>query len=425
MIKNDFEKRYSREPLNRKDPDVENAVQAAKDNTRKAALTSAGYKNPEAMAYFYDILTTDKREKELIESKAKVTGTYCYFAPEEIIYAAGAVPVRLCSGIYETITTSEEVLPRDICPLCKSSLGCRILGLNYTGVVQMIVLPASCDAKKKLGEYLSDYLPVVMLNLPNVKDYRVSKEVWLREIKSLKVKLEEFTGKKITKQSLKHWTGVLKSRALLFRDIFEMRKKNPGIISHRDFLAFVQASFYDDIMRWMEHGKILKKELEERIKNYPGFKGERLLLTGAPVIFPNFKILSVIEDLGALVTVDELCSGTQRLWDYSEPDEWTMEGMLEALASRYMLPSTCPCFTTSYDRIDKLLHLAEEFKVDGVVYHDLRLCQLFDMERNLVAKVLADKNIPVITIHTEYSQEDTEQVKTRIEAFLEMIRSNV
>ena len=423
MIKDDFERRYKREPVYRKDEKMKDSLSNIALKT--IDLVKQNKNRPEGMAYYDEIISTDKREKELKDIKNKIIGTFCFFTPEELVYASGCLPVRLCSGFSETIIPAEEVLPRDICPLIKSSFGFKILRESYFELCDLVIMPTSCDAKKKLGENISDYLPVWMLNLPNIKDYERSKEIWVKEVKILKDRLENLTRNKIKRKDLKYWINLLQKRSKLFRDIYDLRKVNPAIISHRDLLIVVQTSFYDDIHRWMEKTRILYEELLEKSKQSVAFDGEKILITGAPIIFPNFKILDIIEELGALVVVDELCSGTQRLWDYVEPDEWTMAGMMEGLATKYLLPTTCPCFTTSYDRTDKILNMLNEFKVDGVIYHDLRLCQLFDMERNIISKVSKDKNVPVLTIHTEYSQEDTGQIKTRVEAFLEMIRSNI
>ncbi|HAW49826.1 TPA: hypothetical protein DCX16_02605 [bacterium] len=141
------------------------------------------------------------------------------------------------------------------------------------------------------------------------------------------------------------------------------------------------------------------------------------------MIWPNYKLLNIIEESGATVIADELCSGTRMLYDPVEVDEWTEKAMITGIAYRYLLPSTCPCFTESNDRMDRILDLLNEFNVEGVIYHSLRLCQLYDIEFYRVKQVLKDKDIPLLNIHTDYSLEDTEQIKTRIEAFLEMIRA--
>jgi benzoyl-CoA reductase/2-hydroxyglutaryl-CoA dehydratase subunit BcrC/BadD/HgdB len=147
----------------------------------------------------------------------------------------------------------------------------------------------------------------------------------------------------------------------------------------------------------------------------------RLLLTGAPLIYPNFKVAGVIESAGAVIVADELCSGTQRLYHPIVPKDWTMKEMLIAVADKYLLPSTCPCFVESADRINRLLELVEEFAVDGVVYHNLRMCQLHDVESFSIKAAFARRNVPLLILYSDYSQEDTPQLRTRVEAFLEMI----
>jgi benzoyl-CoA reductase/2-hydroxyglutaryl-CoA dehydratase subunit BcrC/BadD/HgdB len=416
----DFEKRYQRTPLKRPSEKVSARVKAANEDL--VARLRKQENRLSSLSYYEEIFTKNKRKKELEILNKKVVGTYCYFVPEEFIYAARAVPIRLCSGYSETITVAEELLPRDICPLVKSSLGFPIIGDSWIDTCDVVALPTSCDAKTKFGEYLSDYVPVWMINLPKTKDYQVVKKFWIQEMKTLIQKLEKLTGRKIEKSALKASLELLKKRSELYRKIYELRLQHPSVITHHDLLMVVQATFYDDIERWIGQTELLLAEMQQKIsKSQLVVKGKKLMITGAPIIWPNYKILNIVQELGSTVVVDDMCVGHQRLWDYAEPDEWTMDGMIEAIASRYIHPSVCPCFTTSYDRIDKILQLANENQVDGVIYHDLRLCQLFDMEKDLVNKVIKENKIPVLTLHTDYGQEDVEQLRTRIEAFLEMI----
>lgn len=419
-MQNDFNQRYRRAPLKRPADKVLEKVQAATaglaERLRQAPDRLAG------LAYYEELMDGQKRLQELKILKKKVVGTFCYFVPEEIIQAAGAVPLRLCSGHSETITTAEELLPRDICPLTKSSLGFFITESGWAKACDVAVLPTSCDAKTKLGEYLSDYLPVWMLNLPKIKDYQVYKQPWLEEIKRLIVKLETLTGVKVTAEKLKTVIRLHQRRSEAYRKLYELRRQHPGILAHQDLLMLVQASFYDDLERWTARTETLVRDMQVQVgrKSYPA-KGKKLLVTGGPMIWPNYKILNIVSELGSTVVADDMCVGHQWLWDYPEPDEWTLEGMLEAVATRRFFPTVCPCFTHSYDRIDKILTLAKETGAEGVIYHDLRLCQLFDMEKDLVNKVLKENKIPVLTLHSDYGQEDVEQLRTRIEAFLEMI----
>ncbi len=415
-----IERRYKRPALKREKEKVEELFKKA--TVKNLQLMRDVPSRCPGISYYEEIISQETREKELKEFSGKIVGSFCIFTPEELIYASGAIPVRLCAGFYDTISIAEGVLPRDICPLVKSSFGFKIAGCSFSELCDVAVVPTPCDPKKKMAEILSDYLPVWVLKISHDKDLFYSKELWLREIKIFKEKLENLTGNKITRKRLKEAIQLLHKRQAVFRRFHQIKRNNPQLINGRDTQLIIQSSFYDDIERWTETTEKLCEELKQRRINNDDQR-VKLLLTGAPLIWPNFKLFNIIEQMEATVVTDELCSGTRHLYDPVEVDEWSEEGMLRAIANRYLLPSTCPCFIESDDRIDKLLQISQDFKVDGIIHHSLRLCQLYDMELNKVASVLKDKGIPFLSIHTDYSLEDVEQIKTRVEAFLEMIKS--
>lgn len=421
LTKDAFEDRYQRLILQKEEERLKDSLAGITAQNLKSLQKVTN--RAKALSYYEGLFAhPDSREEEIRNFKGEVIGTFCNFVPEELIYAAGCIPLRLCAGFYDTIHPAEEILPRDICPLIKSSLGFKISKLSYFELCKVIVFPVSCDGKKKLGEILNFLLPVWTLEVPQNKDRVKSKDFWLSEVKILKRRLERLTGHKITKQSLRQAIEFLGKRQKVFHRLYELRKHNPPLISGRDALLVTQASFYDDINRWIQK----TEELCEELRNQkPGIRDQklRLLVTGAPIIWPNFKLLNIIEEADAVIVIDELCSGTRHLYDPVRVDEWTEEGMLKAIAERYLFPSTCPCFVENHDRIDKLLQMAEDFSIDGVIYHSLRLCQLYDLERGLVRQVLKSKGIPVLNVYTDYSSEDVEQIKTRVEAFLEMVSS--
>jgi benzoyl-CoA reductase/2-hydroxyglutaryl-CoA dehydratase subunit BcrC/BadD/HgdB len=120
--------------------------------------------------------------------------------------------------------------------------------------------------------------------------------------------------------------------------------------------------------------------------------------------------------MGASIVVEESCTGTRSFWDLvdEQKDPWT------ALAERY-LKIPCSCMTPNQGRIDSIIELAEKFDVDGVVYYTLQSCHGYNIERYKVGKALKEANIPMLAIETDYSDADLEQIRIRVEAFLEML----
>jgi len=368
-----------------------------------------------AMTYFYSLFTTDTIFKELKKDHRKIIGTFCNTIPEELIYAAGARPLRLCSGCNASISPAEDVFPRDSCPLIKSSLGFALTDSAFMSKTDVIVIPSTCDGKKKLGEILNCYKPIWMMDMPQSKERDTSKKFWLSETRILKKRLEDLTGNKISKKELRIAIEKLNKRNKAVRRLHNLRKKE--IIKGSDVLIVMQAAFFDDIERWIGEVEKLCDHLETR---KPIKSKVRLLLTGAPLILPNFKVVNIIEDHAAIV-MDETCAGSQYLYDPVEIEEWTMIDMMRAVSERYLMPSVCPCFIKAEDRIDKLLDLIKEYNVNGVVYHTLRLCVLFDVESIKIKEIMNDHKMPFLLLNTDYSKEDIGQLKTRIEAFSEII----
>jgi benzoyl-CoA reductase/2-hydroxyglutaryl-CoA dehydratase subunit BcrC/BadD/HgdB len=382
-----------------------------------------------AMAYYDELFTSRKILDELLEQKKKgkkIIGTFCTMVPEELIYAAGAIPVRLCSGCNDAIKPGEEAYPRDACSLIKSSMGFAVADNAFFSLCDTVIIPSSCDGKKKMGELLNNYAPVWPMNLPGDKERSLAKKYWLSETRILKQRLEKLTGKKISKAALKNAILLLHRRGDVIKRLMEIRKSAVPVISGSDSFLVMQACFFDSIERWIRKTTELCSELEQNIKEKRMIKPEnalRILITGAPIILPNFKIPEIIESLKAHIAMDETCAGSQLYYASVEVDEWNMADMMKAISEHYLMPSVCPCFIKSEDRIDQLLNLVKEYRIDAVIYHTLRLCLLFDIESFKIKDVMEQESIPFLLLNTDYSKEDKEQLRTRIEAFIEVIES--
>jgi benzoyl-CoA reductase/2-hydroxyglutaryl-CoA dehydratase subunit BcrC/BadD/HgdB len=185
----------------------------------------------------------------------------------------------------------------------------------------------------------------------------------------------------------------------------------------------MQASFFADPAWWIEHTERLLTEIgpERRAQAPRGASPPRILLTGSPVLFPDFQLLHLIEEGGAMVA-DEMCSGTQRLYNPTVIDEPTVGGMLRAAAEKTLMPCTCPCFVGEDLRVDRVLDLARRSGARGVIHHTLRLCQLFDIDVPRLAEALRARGLPLLSVYTEHGGEAAATLKNRVDAFLEMLQ---
>jgi benzoyl-CoA reductase/2-hydroxyglutaryl-CoA dehydratase subunit BcrC/BadD/HgdB len=380
-----------------------------------------------SMKYFYDLAkglyTTRVDElKAAKQAGRKIIGVFCNFIPEELVIAAGAVPIRLCSGCQEPIATAEEVLPRNFCPAIKSSLGMLMNRSPHFELADLLITPTTCDGKKKMAEVLAEHKPTWVMEVPHTTVTQPARELWLAEILNLKKNLEEVTGNRITKKSLKAAIELTNRRRALIRRLYEVRKRPSVPIWGRDALLATNMWFHDDAARWVKHMELLCDEVEKRTEGIGKPDSPRILLTGSPVILPTWKLPRLIEESGGILVSDEICTGAKVVWDPVYVVDWSMNEMILGLADRYLMNS-CACFTPNRARIERLLQFVSQFNVTGVVYHVLMGCYIYSIEGRHIERSLMEKGTPMLTIETDYSTEDVEQIRTRIEAFLEMIQS--
>jgi benzoyl-CoA reductase/2-hydroxyglutaryl-CoA dehydratase subunit BcrC/BadD/HgdB len=385
---------------------------------------------PQKMDYFDFVISeihglrVDELDK-LRKEGNKIIGAFCLYAPEELAYAANATMVGLCGGADFSIPDAEATLPRNMCPLIKSFYGFKVgLTCPYFQCCDMLVGETTCDGKKKVYELLNEHTPTYVIEVPHKPDTPQGRSLWLKELEEFKTQLEKLTGNTITAEKLKASIELINNKRKALKRLAELRKATPAPISGLDALIVTQIGFYDDVKRFTTKVNELCDELEERVKNGVGVTDKnapRLMVSGCPMAVPNWKLPSIAESAGASIVVEESCVGSRYFMDMVEPKGESLNDLLEALVEKYAkIP--CACFTPNDARIESVNQLAKDFKVDGVVYYTLQFCHSYNVEAVKVGKALKGEDVPMLKIETDYTMEDAEQIRTRLEAFLEMIK---
>lgn len=385
--------------------------------------------NPAAMAYFYDLFRRVYIHGEDIRPDGILVGTTCIQAPEELIYAMGAHPVRLCNGSYHYDQIGADFMPAKSCSLVKATLGmlCSDNPVPRVGKLDLIVNPTTCDQKKKASAMMEGMGHAVFdLELPNVKESEAARVYWQRSVRGFAERLRGLTGKRLTRRNLLAAMAKVRRAEAAFRELDAYRKHQPAVFLGKDAFLVTNAFFFDDIDRWTEKVEELNRELAERAERgvvAAQKKAPRVVFTGSPPIFPNLKLPLLIEQAGGVVVADETCSANRMLYDMTAVDEWLVGDMVDSLADKYLKPCTCPIFTRNDDRQRRILELVSKFSADGVVYQSFAGCQVYEMEQKSIADLLNARGVPMLYVETDYSPDDMGQLSTRIEAFLESIKT--
>ncbi len=358
---------------------------------------------------------------ELKQKNIPFVGTFCTYFPQEIAMAMGACVVGLCSTSDETIPDAEKDLPRNLCPLIKSSYGfAKTDKCPYFYFSDLIVGETTCDGKKKMYEYLGQFKPVYTMELPNSQSPE-GLELWTKEIIKLKEKLESHFETTITDEAVREQVKIMNEVRRAMKEFYALTKVEPvPILGQNLFSVLYGSSFRFNKVKLPDEIRAViakvKAEYAENPNKYP--KAPRILVTGCPIGGGASKCVKAIEDNGGHVVVFENCSGAKsfdKLVDEDAPD------IYRAIAERY-LSIGCSVMTPNPNRLELLGRLIDEYRVDAVVEITLQACHTYNVETLGIKRFVNEvKGIPYMAVETDYSTADIGQLNTRMAAFIEML----
>jgi len=383
---------------------------------------------PKTMEYFDKLIANSSVAlKDVKEQGRKVVGHYCVFSPVELFEATGALPVGLCATKQEPIADGEKVLPRNLCPLIKSSYGFAATGkCPYFHFADVIVGETTCDGKKKMYELMGKMKPMIVLDIPNSSTYEHRKEHWVGELHRLKKYLEEKLSVEITEQTLRDTIKMYNEERRNVMALVSLNKNQPAPLSGIDLLKVLwgrsfqinREEFKENLLALIEEVKQIVADRKNDDFSQETLKKPRILVTGSPTGVGQEKVMQIIEEAGGQVILQEACSGIKGFVDLIDESQ----DPYQALAEKYMnIP--CSCLSPNDGRMELTSRLCKEYDIDGVVDITLQACHTYNIESYTLKEYLREHgDIPLLQIETDYSQADNQQIKLRIDTFLEMLQ---
>lgn len=353
----------------------------------------------------------------------KIAGCLCTYTPQEILDAGGIGNVGLCGTSNETIPDAEKVLPKNLCPLIKSTYGFAMTEkCPYTYFSDIIIGETTCDGKKKMYELLGEIKDVHIMHLPQGKDRPYVYDNWYQECIYLKEILEKKFDIKITDENLRNAARKRNELRKLYVELYQLQKNIPPVMRGTDIMIAMQkGTFALDVDTQINNIKSLIKEAKERYfekgERPVSKKEKRILITGCPSGGLIEKVGIVIEENGGVIVCKDDCGGERT---NTQMIDENADDIMRAISNRYM-EINCSVFTPNDARIENTLKMIDEYKVDGVIELVLQACHTFNVESTKVQRAVEDIGIPYMKLETDYSTADSGQIKTRIAAFIEML----
>ncbi len=362
------------------------------------------------------------KAKAVKEQGGQIAGVFCTYTPREILEAAGLHTVGLCGMSEEPIPAAERDLPKNLCPLIKSSYGFAVSDkCPYTYFSDLIVGETTCDGKKKMYELLGQLKDVYILHLPQCIDRPYAEEMWISELRRFRQALEEKFQVTITDEDLRQAAQMQNDIRQAQTELMELQKLDPppfsglGLYKILDGMNF-SFDLKESLTKLQEMTQQIKTDYEAGARPVAA-DAKRLLVTGCPIGGVLQKTVKIAEENGSVVVCFENCGGIKhtRYMVDTEADD-----ILQAIGQRY-LNIGCSVMSPNQNRLALLPELIQEFKIDGVIEIDLQDCQPYTVERTAIRRLVSSLDVPFLALETDYSQADVGQLTTRIAAFIELL----
>jgi benzoyl-CoA reductase/2-hydroxyglutaryl-CoA dehydratase subunit BcrC/BadD/HgdB len=350
-------------------------------------------------------------------SDRPVVGWFCSYTPVEILLAAGLYPCRIVPGPGQAMTRADTCIDRNLCPYVRTCLGEALEG-DYKHLAGLVVVN-SCDAMRRLYDAWRYYVGGDfhhLLDLPRIVSDDAA-AYYGECLRRLVADIEKRFNVRITGAALAGAIAAQNRLRRLLRRLYELNRDRGLPLTAVQLQGVVRASTLlppDVVTRPLE-GLLAEIEGAAGVLS----EGPRVVVTGS--ILENPLILELIEGCGVRVGSDDLCNGTRHFWETVAPDS----DPLTALARHYLNRTPCPRMKDATKRFEHVFDMVDAFRADGVIFYTLKFCDNFLYDIPLLRERLEAQSIPSLTLEGDYTPGTLGRVKTRIEAFIEMLRQDV
>jgi benzoyl-CoA reductase subunit C len=363
------------------------------------------------------------RARELKGQGKKIIGYLCAFVPLEIITAAGFIPFRIKGDVNEPITKADTEMETIVCPLVRSCFDMSLKG-NYE-FLDGIVIPHACDSICRtydVWKYSLNLPYSHLINMPHSTG-EPSLNFYKALLDTFRTSLSKFAGKEISDRELTRAIELHNQNRAKVRELYELRKSSPPLLSGTEAAKVLIAAMSLPVEESIAMLGDVIDEVKQR-KDVPVQKQARIMVVGAQV--DSIAFIELVEDSGAWVVADDLCPGAREFFSDVDVTADPIDGIAERYLRKVKCGRTYREMKGNYeeyleDRFGHMSRMIKDFKVDGVVLYIYKYCDPFGFEVPQIKSYIEAKGTPVLYLEDEYSMSTIGRLRTRVQAFLELL----
>lgn len=350
----------------------------------------------------------------------KKVGYLCTYTPVEVLSAAGIASMRLAKcGTPDVVSQGEMITKSVFCDVTKSVLGYFMENDPVYDAVDEVAIFYTCDSMRSTADAIDNYYkPVKGYVVPRGSKKQSVREMFKQQILCFKNDMETLSGNKITDEIIREKILLHKNIKSVVRKISELRKQEIPPLSGSDFLTITRAC------RTLPAEEQLPV-LEELYNKLKGLKNTgkapvRIMVLGGMIGDGDKVIMDILEkELNVSVVVEDHCTGFSQ---FARENDTSLDDPWQYLANEYLDQAPCARQYPITERVDFAANLAKEYNVDGVIFTYIKFCPCYGMTKKLFIDRFEEMGIPLLEQENSYMANDAGQIKTRLEAFIELIK---
>ena len=350
-----------------------------------------------------------------MENGQKIVGCFPPYAPEELVYASGLLPMGMWGG-YTELKLAKSYLPPFACPIMQANMEFALNG-KYSGL-QAVIIPAICDTLRCMTQnwrFGVPRIPMIPIVYPQNRTSAASVDYLISEYEHVLVMLSTITGKMMTEKALCRTIELYNEHNAVMREFSALAAKHLDIITPTVRHGIMKSAFFMDKA---EHTDSVKK-INAGLKALPEhkFSGKKVILSG--ISSEPKELLEILEENGIAVVGDDLAQESRQ---YRTDTPLSGGGALKRLALQWQKRTCCSLIhELGQPRGTYLSELCRERQADGVINCLMKFCDPEEYDQPWLEADLRQAGYPCLTIEVDPLNKSFEQLRTRIQTFAEML----
>ena len=353
----------------------------------------------------------DDYKKETGKGAVGIMPVYC---PEEIVHAAGYLPIGMWGAQKKQISKARTYLPPFACSIMQSVMELQLEGVYDD--LEAVIFSVPCDTLKCMSQKWNRPVPAIVFTHPqNRKIAKDAANVFAREeFNIVKEKLEDILDVHISNKAIKNSIAVYNENRAACREFSDVAAEYAAVVTPSDRHAVIKARWF---MEKSRHTALVK-ELIAALKAEPApeFKGKKIIVTGIQV--EPYDVLDIFQENGFAIVADDLAQET-RNFRQDVPDD---DDALMALARAWNEFDGCSLATdANKPKGQMIIDAVKTYGADAVVVCMMKFCDPEEFDYPILLQEFEAAGVKNLYIEVDQESTAFEQVKTRIQTFAEIL----